>query len=50
MDSVSLKTLKDYIKLSNKHMRVLESVQSIKRFYNLENIIGIGKTTYEKLF
>lgn len=49
-NSISIGALKKYIKLSTKQMEMLERAQPIKRFYNLNNISGIGDTTYEKLF
>lgn len=49
-NSISLGEVKKYIKLSAKQIGILEGAQPIKRFYDLNNINGIGTGTYEKLF
>lgn len=49
-NSCDLDTLSSYVKLSKKQKEILDEIRPIKRFFELNNINGVGIRTYSKLF
>lgn len=49
-NNTPVSVLSDYVKLTSKQKEALQMARPIDRFFKLEKLDGIGKTTYENIF